>query len=100
MNGREKALQETSYEFRSIYAGSKIHHHRSLQGDRIGNKTFMYANVQSVPTSIDWRKKGVVAPVKDQGQRGDSYDIDDIIVIVTIIYDKLMCFFVRVGELL
>ncbi|GKA98734.1 vignain-like protein [Tanacetum coccineum] len=69
---------------------SKIHHHRSLQGDRIGNKTFMYANVQSVPTSVDWRKKGVVSFVKDQGQRGDSYDIDNIIVIVTVIYDKLM----------
>ncbi|KAI7748849.1 hypothetical protein M8C21_024936 [Ambrosia artemisiifolia] len=63
-----KFADMTNYEFRSLYAGSKIKHHRMLQGDRIGNRTFMYANVESVPTSVDWRKKGAVTPVKDQGQ--------------------------------
>ncbi|KAJ0713121.1 putative chymopapain protein [Helianthus annuus] len=68
-----KFADMTNHEFRSVYAGSKIHHHRSLQGDRIGNKAFMYANVESVPTSVDWRKKGAVAPVKDQGQCGSCW---------------------------
>ncbi|XP_035842007.1 alpha/beta hydrolase domain-containing protein 17B [Helianthus annuus] len=35
--------------------GSKIKHHRMLKGDQIRNKTFMYANVESVTTSVDWR---------------------------------------------
>lgn len=70
-----KFADMTNHEFKSKFAGSKIKHHRMLQGDRIGNKTFMYANVDSVPTSVDWRKKGAVTPVKDQGQCGKSLNI-------------------------
>ncbi|KAK4372607.1 hypothetical protein RND71_007991 [Anisodus tanguticus] len=69
-----KFADMTNLEFRTHYAGSKIKHYRTLQGTRHGNGTnFMYANVNTVPPSVDWRKKGAVTPVKDQGQCEDNY---------------------------
>ena len=32
---------------------------------------FKYESVEAVPSSMDWRKKGAVTPIKDQGQCGN-----------------------------
>ena len=70
-----KFADMTNHEFRSTYAGSKISHHRMLHGERIGNKSFMYANDDNIPASVDWRKKNAVTPVKDQGHCGNTFYI-------------------------
>jgi KDEL-tailed cysteine endopeptidase len=70
-----KFADMTREEFRQTYAGSKIHHHAMLRGAPHGSEDFMYENVQSVPASIDWRQKGAVTAVKNQGQCGQKISL-------------------------
>ncbi|GAB4860563.1 hypothetical protein Ancab_035724 [Ancistrocladus abbreviatus] len=63
-----KFADMTNDEFKSLYASSEIKHPHMLNGAACDDGSFMYANVPNIPSSIDWRNKGAVTPVGDQGQ--------------------------------
>jgi C1A family cysteine protease len=46
---------------------------RPLQTRPMKVTSFKYENVTDVPATMDWRKKGAVTPIKDQGQCGKLY---------------------------
>lgn len=54
----------TNEEFRASHYGFK------MPSNPTKTTSFRYENLTEVPPSIDWRKKGAVTPVKNQGQCG------------------------------
>ncbi|KAK2978499.1 hypothetical protein RJ640_006198 [Escallonia rubra] len=68
--GLNRFADLTNEEYRSMYLGTKIDSKKRLAKGRKSDRYAPRAS-DSLPESVDWRAKGAVAPVKDQGSCGE-----------------------------
>ncbi|XP_022996765.1 vignain-like [Cucurbita maxima] len=66
-----KFADMSNSEFVSFYARSNISHYRKLHGKRSGG--FMYEQATDLPSYIDWRERGAVNDIKEQGKCGSCW---------------------------
>ncbi|XP_044461570.1 senescence-specific cysteine protease SAG12-like [Mangifera indica] len=58
----------TNQEFRGLYTGYQRKISKAVATSK--DKSFTYVNLTGLPTNWNWREKGAVTPVKDQGRCG------------------------------
>ncbi|KAL6010402.1 hypothetical protein ACLOJK_000833 [Asimina triloba] len=92
--GLNKFADLTNEEYRSVYLGTKTD--SKLRSSRPKSGRYLYVEGEALPDSIDWREKGAVTAVKDQGsceewarfqrnhhaasrQKPPSWNVDDLV---------------------
>ncbi|MED6126129.1 hypothetical protein PIB30_075358 [Stylosanthes scabra] len=83
--GLNRFADLTNEEYRAMYLGTKSDPNRRLMKAKIstGNR-YAYTARDRLPVHVDWRSKGAVAPVKDQGGCGSCWAFSTIAAVESI----------------
>lgn len=72
--GLNRFADLTNEEYRRMHLGTRPRGERRLTARK--SDRYALKDGESLPDSIDWRTKGAVAPVKDQGSCGNYFFLD------------------------
>ncbi|CAK9135354.1 unnamed protein product [Ilex paraguariensis] len=76
--GLNRFADLTNDEYRSVYLGVKPGTKRILSRTKVISDRYTLKVGESLPDSVDWRTKGAVGPVKDQGSCGSCWAFSTI----------------------
>uniref|UniRef100_A0ACD5Z0S7 Uncharacterized protein n=1 Tax=Avena sativa TaxID=4498 RepID=A0ACD5Z0S7_AVESA len=71
--GMNRFADLTNAEFRAAFLGVKGAAERMNRAGRVVGERYRHDGVEELPEAVDWREKGAVAPVKNQGQCGSCW---------------------------
>ena len=69
----EQVSDMTNEEYRVMYFGTKSDAKRRLMKTKSTGHRYAYSAGDQLPVHVDWRVKGAVAPIKDQGSCGEFF---------------------------
>lgn len=68
--GLNRFADLTNEEYRSVYLGTRTDAKRRFMKSKSASQRYMFQAGDRLPKSVDWRVKGAVSLIKDQGQCG------------------------------